>query len=134
VKLSGWENRLIRYLRTIATASFRPGELDCALFFANCVREITGDDIAAKYRGKYRSLEKGYAALRKDGFDSHVDYVASLFERIPVSMAQRGDGVVLLDADGNEALGIVQGENVYILGMNGLGLCKLEKAVKAFRI
>ncbi len=135
MKKIGWEKRLVTYLHSVRNASHAPGELDCALFFGDAVRAMTGDDTVNSWRGKYKTLERGKAMLRKKGFADHVAYVDSIFpQHDSVLFAQRGDGAVVEDADGNVALGIVQGEYVYVMTLTGLGLVKLTDAKKAYKI
>jgi hypothetical protein len=135
MKLKGWEGRLTTYLSEVAAKPFRPATLDCGLFFADAVQAMTGEDIAKPFRGKYRTIEGGIKIAQKLGFDNHVEYVASLFEELPSKlMAQRGDGVEILDVDGSPALGIVQGAGVYVMGLDGLTIHPLSSAVRAFRI
>lgn len=131
-KKPGWEGRLIAYLARVG--SFRPSETDCAMFFAGGVLATTGDDHAKKFRGKYRTIEAGKAMLNKAGFEDHVAYADSLFEQweSPL-MGQRGDGAVVETADG-VALGIIQGEYVYVMTLAGLGFVPLTMAKKAYVI
>lgn len=134
-KLQGWEGKLIEYLRSVGSQGFRPGQLDCGLFFGGAALAMTGEDIAAPLRGKYRTIEAAYALLSEMGFADHIEYVASLYEELPSPLlAQRGDCAVVTDTDGNPALGVVQGENVYVMTLQGLSLTKLETAIRAFRV
>lgn len=135
VKLPGWEARLISFVGSVARASFQPGVLDCALFFADGVQVMTGEDIAKPFRGKYKTLATGYRMLRKRGFNDHIEYVASIMPELPSPLsAQRGDCAVALDMDGAPALGIVQGEKVYFMTLNGLTLIPLTDTIRAFRV
>lgn len=128
-----WQRLLVEYLADCSTQSFRPGILDCGLFFAGAVKAMTGVDPAKPLRGKYRSIKGAKRVLNEMGFRNHIDYVASLFEeRSSILAAQRGDGAVVTDADGEQALGIVQGERIYVMGLNGIGLVPLTEAEKVF--
>lgn len=134
-KTGGWENRLISYLSRCSTTPFRPGKMDCALFFAGAAKAMTGDDIARGLRGKYRTIEGGQKIIQDRGFKDHVDYITSFYPARPsIMMAQRGDGVVITDMDGNEAIGVVQGEHVYVMGLSGLGTVPLIEAKRAFEV
>lgn len=134
MKKSGWENRLTAYIRLAADSPFRPGQLDCALFFAGAVKEIRGDDYVTEWKDKYKSIAKGKAMLQKMGFDDHIAYAESILETWPTPlMAQRGDGAVI-EVDGGDALGIVQGEYIYAMGLNGIVIVPLTEAKKAFKI
>lgn len=130
MKLPGWEGRLTAYLEGIARSPFKPGQLDCALFFDGAVEAMTGKSHAKGMRGKYRTLERGKAMLRKDGFADHIEYAASILETLPsVLFAQRGDGAVV-----GEALGVVQGDRIYVMRLDGLAIVPLDQASKAFRV
>lgn len=134
-KTRGWEKRLIAYLRECATQPFRPGRLDCGLFFGGAYEAMTGVVIDKPFRGKYRTIEGAMKIAAKLGFADHVEYVASLLdERDTVLHAQRGDGAVVTDMDGNPALGVVQGEMIYVMGLQGIGLVPLTTATRAFII
>lgn len=134
-KTIGWERRLVAYLHEAARRRFRPGTRDCYAMTLGAIEVITESKINDRYRGKYRSIKKGLALVRKDGFADHVEYIATLFpEHAGPLFAQRGDIAVALDEHGEPALGIVQGEHVYFMGPKGLGLAKLETAVKAFKV
>lgn len=134
-KTQGWENRLIEYLNVAARTGFRPGTFDCAMFFAGAVEAMTGIDFAEQYRGKYKTIDGGLDMLNDRGYLDHLTYVETLFEEWPSPIyAQRGDGAAILDERGHPALGIVQGEKIYAMGLTGLGLRPLSDAVKAFKI
>lgn len=134
-KTNGWENRLVEYLSDCASSPFRPGKLDCGLFFSGAVEVMTGEVIDKKLRGKYRSLKKAYEILNGMGFENHVEYVASLYSERPCILhAVRGDGAEVVDMDGNAALGVVQGEHIYVIGLNGLGTVPLTDAKRIFAV
>lgn len=132
-KLPGWENRLIAYLRQCGDAPFRPGKLDCAKFASGACKAMTGEDILCDIN--YRTIESGLKQLQKMGYADHIEYFALHYpERASILMAQRGDLVAIEDDGGNLALGVVQGEMVYVMGLTGLGLLPLTKAKKAFAV
>lgn len=134
-KTRGWEKRLITYLSECSRTPFRPGSLDCALFFARGVQAETGVDISAEYFGQYRSIREGYAQLRAKGFTDHVNWVEMHYpEWDSPLMGQRGDGAVVEDMNGAPALGIIQGASIYVMGLHGIGLVPLTAAKRAFHI
>ena len=128
----GWMGRLVVYLSRVHSMPFRPGRMDCALFVAGAVEAMTGEDHARGWRG-YRSLAEGRKRIAERGHEDHVALAASLLPEVPVLMAQRGDVAVVPESDGF-ALGIVQGESVYVMTPRGLGLVPLTRAVRAFRV
>lgn len=132
-KQRGWENRLIAYIGGCAKSPFRPGRLDCSLFAGGAVKAMTGEDYTKDFRGKYKKIETGQKLLKSKGFNDHIEYVASIFEEHPSPLfARRGDIAVVTDMNGFPALGIVQGENIYVMELNGIGLRPLTEAKRAF--
>lgn len=132
-KTEGWQARLTAYLAASSTTPFRPGRLDCATFAAGAVEAMTGVDLAADWRGKYRTLEAGRARLAKAGYADQVALVASLLPEVHPAMAHAGD-VAVVDEDGAPALGIVQGEMIYVVTPQGFGLVPRSRMVRAFSV
>ena len=89
---------------------------------------------AAAWRGKYKTIKGGIAALRRKGHPDHVGYVAHICEEIAPAFAHRGDIGVVEGANGFGALGIVQGEGVYVLTENGMTIVSRLKLLRAFRV
>lgn len=129
-----WQARLGAYLADVAGRPFRAGRLDCALFAAGAVEAMTGQDHAALWRGKYKSLKAGNALLQEQGWADHVAVVASLFPETPTAYAQTGDIAVLPADRRGAALGIVQGAGVYALSPAGLSIVSRLHAQRAFTV
>jgi hypothetical protein len=128
-----WEVRLVDYVVPLMGAGFAWGRLDCALFAAGAVQAMTGEDLAKGWRG-YRTLAGGMRKLSEAGFEDHVALAASLLEEVPPSLAFRGD-VAVVQGDPGLALGIVQGEAVYVMRPSGgIGLVPILSALRAFRV
>ena len=109
-----WEQRLSDYLASVASRPFKWGEHDCALHIANAVAAITGDDIAADFRGKY-STELGSArALKRFGAGTLEATIDTLLDPIEPAFAQRGD-VVMRDG----MLGVCVGATAAFVGEEG---------------
>ena len=128
-----WRADLLAYLSESARADFRVGKNDCALFAAGAIKTITGEDLARGWRGKYRSLKKGKALLKKQGFNDLAELAAHHFEEIPPLMAQVGD-VAIVEGDDDLALGIVQGASVWVRMPSGIGSVSLTEVKRAFRV
>ena len=129
-----WQARLTAWLAEAARTPFRDGVHDCALFAAGGVAAMTGTDPAARFRGRYTTLRGGLRVLRHEGLaGNHIDLTARLFEAIPPAFARPGDLAAVTGDDG-PALGIVQGEMIYVLRRDGLGLVPLLSASTAFRV
>lgn len=132
LRLDDWQARLIDYVGQQTREPFAYGRNDCALFTAGAVKAMTGQDPAVGLRG-YRSLKAGEKKLSEKGFADHVAVAASMFEEVPPAMAQVGD-IAVVPGDDGLALGIVQGEAVYLLRRDGVGLVSILSAVRAFRV
>ncbi len=128
-----WRPALRDYVEDVARKPFRYGSHDCALFTAGAVKAMTGVDYARGWRSQYRSLAKGRKLLAEKGHKDHVALVASLYPEIPVLRAQVGD-IAVLDGDGGDALGVVQGALVWAADPNGLRSVPLIQAKRAFRV
>lgn len=109
--------------------AFSPGEWDCALFAAEWVKVSTGQDLAQKFRGKYKTMPEGFKLIAKDGYESHIDIASRVFPEVHPAFAQVGDLAVIQDA-----LGVVAGEHVFFLRENGFGVMLLEQAERAFEV
>lgn len=132
-RLPDWQARLVTYLHAARLRPFAYGRHDCSLFAADCVSAMTGQDMAVPWRGRYTTLRGGIRVLRRAGYRDHVALTASLFPEIPPLSAQPGD-LAVVPTDEGPALGVVQGEAVYLLGPTGLGLVSLLLAQRAFRV
>lgn len=132
-----WRADMHKVIDNVTRKEFVPGEHDCALFVADVVKAITGEDHAKGLRGKYKTLARGLAALKKKGFENHVEYAASLFPEVHPSMAGVGDIVVFKTENAEEAgcaLGIVIGERSMVLRPEGMGTIETLKAIRAFKV
>ena len=126
----GWQGRLHQYIEARRGQAFRPGRNDCACFAAGAVAAMTGTDLSVGWR--YGSLAGGRRLLKQAGFADHVALAAQSFET--TTMPGPGDLAVLPAPDGSDALGIVQGEAVYVVAPDGLGIAPLAAARLFFRV
>lgn len=133
-RLPDWRLRLQHYLGRVVREPLQFGRHDCALFAADAVREMTGEDHASPYRGRYTTLRGGLRILRRAGFADHVDLARAHLQAVPVAQATPGD-LAAFDTAQGRALGVVQGAAVYVLRPEGgLGLVALTDAGEAFRV
>lgn len=139
-RFEDWTVRLDAYLAWIGEESFSYGTHDCALFVCNVVRELTGTDLAKKYRRKYHTKAGAYAALKKfagGGLEAIAVKIATEhdMQEVPVRMAQRGD-IVLLEATEGPTLAVVclDGTHVTAPGPTGLVRWPVEKGRRAWRV
>lgn len=133
MRLTDWQPRLTAYLAMSARAAFKEGAHDCALFAAGAVQAMTGVDYAAAYRDRYTTTRGGMRILRRDGFSDHVALAAAHLAEKPVARALPGDLAVIDTPDG-PALGVVQGEGIFVLSQSGMALVPLLAACKVFEV
>ncbi|QPC87422.1 hypothetical protein GA830_12215 [Mesorhizobium sp. NBSH29] len=136
MRYSFWRSALADYVDDVKAQPFAWGTFDCALFAAGAVNVMTGADIGADHRGKYKTLAGGLKRLKAAGFANHADYAASLFEEIHPSHAQVGDIAAIKATDaGLYALGVVQGPRIlFVRQEGGLGSVDLLTAERAFKV
>lgn len=131
MRFPDWQTRLTEYLALVSRRQFTEGEHDCARFAAGAVEAMTGDNHGKAY--PHKTIKGALTALKEAGFDSHIDYAASLFRSVPVAMAQPGDLAVVV-GDLGPALGVVQGSMIYVVTKSGLGLVPLTSAQRTFEV
>lgn len=131
MRQKGWQGRLVAYLDTAGRRPFAEGQHDCALFAAGAVQAMTGIDYAADYRGRYSTTRGGLRVLRRDGFADHVALAAAHFPETGTPVP--GDLAAVPSEEG-PALGVVQGEHVYLLAPGGMSLAPIAAASRFFRV
>jgi hypothetical protein len=119
---STWEADLSAYLIGMADARFAYGQIDCALFAAGAVEAMTGEDPAARFRGKYKTMRGSLSALSKLGSGTLEATLDAMFSEKPVPFAGRGD---LVFHDGS--VGVVVGGDALFLAQDG-GLTRVPRA------
>lgn len=140
-----WDLRLINYIERNTARPFVWGEFDCALFACDCVREMTGADLASEFRGQYKSA-RGALRLIKP-FESLMGLANAIalrhdLEKVPWSFARRGDVVILqapwLDcpavAGPYGALGIMSARTAFAPSLEGLVQVPANEILGAWRI
>lgn len=112
-----WQKRLAQVLQAASERPFSWGEHDCCLFVADCVFAVCGIDPLADYRGQYNSALSARKALLR-GHGSIVGIFDSVFERVPVKLAQRGDVVVFSTEQGLTA-GVMWNGQIWFTAEHG---------------
>jgi hypothetical protein len=125
-RLPDWEARLSAYLAPLMDgAAFVWGKTDCALVTADAVLAMTGEDIAAPFRGKYSTAAGSARALKRYGAGDLKATFDTLLPPKPIGYARRGDVVM---SDG--AVGICIGGTALFIGeRDGVdGLYRVDRA------
>lgn len=134
-RFEDWPSRLSAAVEAARTTPFVWGVSDCCLFAADCVLAMTDVDLAAEYRGRYRSKRGAYATLKRR-FGGGVEAAArhALDAPLPSAlMAQRGD-VVLVDTAEGPALGVCLGRHCGCRGRTETVFVPLANARLAWRV
>ncbi|ARZ01305.1 hypothetical protein NE897_06670 [Yersinia ruckeri] len=85
-----WQQRLAQTLQVASERPFLWGQHDCCLFAADCAIAVCGVDPLADYRGQYDSALSARKVLLR-GHGSLAAIFDSVFDRVPIKLAQRGD-------------------------------------------
>lgn len=135
-----WRPRMEENLQRVKSTPFEWGVHDCALFAASHVNVISADpehrNLDEVFKGKYSTALGSIKALKQQGYDSLRDLLKSKFEEIHPVFAGRGDLVIALDEEGNQAIGICLGEHCGFLRPEGYGyLIRTSQMIKwAYRV
>ncbi|MBL0374040.1 hypothetical protein JJB09_18625 [Rhizobium sp. KVB221] len=125
-----WHPRLLDYVHAQERTPFNWGQSDCLLFVAGAIEAMTGEDVAAPYRGKYSSFEEARALLGK----STLSFVRSqLREREHQTRAMGGD-IGAKKEGGDWTYGVFVGPYLYVKTADGVGILPRSEAQKAFEV
>lgn len=128
-----WRQQLIDHLGSVGQVRFKLGEHDCATFTFGAVHAMTGWHPDPSMFS-YTSVEDGYRMLRELGFDDMASYLDAHFERFSAPVFAGPGDVCTVETPDGTAFGIAQGEMIYVVGANGLGLYPLSAAIAAWRV
>jgi hypothetical protein len=121
IRVAHWERVLAEQIQAAQKREYQWGVFDCCLFAADVVQAITGVDLAAEFRGKYKTAAGATRELKKYAGTSKLSDTLGIImtkhgcKMIRPGWAGRGDVVVILDdlRDGSfgEVCGICVGAN-----------------------
>lgn len=136
VRRRDWRSRLETAIDDIMHTPFAWGAHDCGPGLAGrVVLAMTDVDLSAHYAGDYHDAASAARHLRRLGFASLGQLVASMLPPIPPSMAQLGDiAAIAVDGPIGHALGVVNGERILILTVTGVGTVDLLDAQTCYRV
>lgn len=95
-----WAVSLNKYIKECRNRPFEWGIFDCCIFTADCCNILCSVDPAEKYRGKYKT-ELGAVRQLKKNHGSIAECLDFYFDRIDLSLVQRGDVCVFDNEQGN---------------------------------
>ncbi|MER9170908.1 hypothetical protein NKI12_26855 [Mesorhizobium australicum] len=107
-RLKDWDKRLARLVSSIKDEPGVWGETDCLLTAAAAIEAVTGQDIMAPWRGRYKTELGAAKLMRKEGCETVEDVLGKFFglPEIGRLSALRGD-VGVVDRDGVLCAGFV---------------------------
>src|SRR5438309_482850 len=105
-RLWNWQSALDALLVQHAAERFKYGSWDCCLFACDAIFAMTGTDPAGAFRGRYHTRAQARQLIHP--FAERIAAIARQNDmpEVPVSMAQRGD-LVMLQGECGLSLGIV---------------------------
>ena len=129
----GWELRLAAAVEGARGRPFVWGQHDCALWAFDLRRDLTsGDDVAALWRGRYRTGRGAVRVMRRLGWLSLETAGRDLLGEplLSLHLARRGDLVL---ANSSLGFGICLGARAAGIAPSGLVLVPLSACALAWR-
>lgn len=117
-RLNDWQLRFEAFIASRLGAPFAWGSNDCAVFAADCVQAITGQDPAPAGLRAHSTEKQALRALKRHGGVAGIA-TAVLGQPVPVSQANVGD-VVLCKAGRRDMLAICNGSTAFAPSARGL--------------
>lgn len=135
-RIKSWRSALHEAIEQHRRKAFAfDSQSDCAMFAADCVLAMTGEDLAADFRGRYSTQTGAIRALKGAGFGGLADLVASRLDDVQPIRARVGDVAFIPDESPfGGALGIVIGENIAVCHPAGIGSVPRTLMTRAFRV
>lgn len=112
---------------------FQYGVSDCFILMMDAARALTGEDPYAGER-TYKTENGAMLRLKKRGFASVEDAIAAVYERVPHSLAKRGDLAICLGEDDPIVGGVIMGSDVWGKGEQGLVRVKLSSEMRCYSV
>ena len=134
MRRSDWQNRLADAIEAAREMPFSWGTHDCATWAFDIRRDLTGgEDIAALWRGRYRTAIGAQRVMKRLGWDSLEAAGRDLLGTPLPSVLQAGRGDLVLGGI-NPAFGICVGAKVAFVAPDGLVFISLSDCLLAWRV
>ncbi|WP_440410609.1 DUF6950 family protein [Neorhizobium petrolearium] len=135
-RLPDWRRRYEAAIDEIKARPFKWYDHDCGRGLAvRLVLALTGVDLGAHYPDRYDDALGAARVLRAYGFQSLGEMVATLLPVIHPSRAEIGDiAAIVVDSPVGHALGVVNGERIFVLTETGIGTVDLLDAAMCFKV
>lgn len=136
-RLEGWEGRLQALLEDAEARPYDLGRHDCFRLACRVVEALVGVDRWPEFAG-YTTEREALALLARHGgsFEAAFDwFFAPLGEgRVSWRLARRGDLAAFQDEAGQKHLGVCTGQQLAVLGPDGLKRWPMRAALCAWRV
>ena len=135
-RLPDWRVRLDDMINDVRRTPYLIGTFDCGPSFAGrAVEAVAGVNVLGHYAGRYATEEEALMLVVEDGPEL-PDLVAKLLpEYAHASEAKVGDiAAIPIGGPFGWALGVVNGERIFVLRGDGIGTIGLLAAKRAFRV
>lgn len=127
-RLPDWEKRWHAFIEAWRARPYLYGESDCMMFVADGILAVTGEDLAAPWRGCYATEDEANAILADHG--GVIALVSSVLgDPFPIGHARRADVVM-----GPVAPGFCLGTHAAFMGEDGLSFRPLHQCRLTWRI
>lgn len=131
-RLHDWQIRFEAFIASRQSVPFVWGANDCALFAADAVCAITGQDPAPPGLRAHRTEKQALRALERHG-GLHSIATAALGQPVAASQASVGD-IVLVKVGKRDALAVCNGQTAFGPSAHGLVAVGMETASLAWRV
>lgn len=132
MKLQGFAEKLAQFTTSRRLMPYAWGTNDCVTFAADAVQAVTGTDPIPELRGAWDDESGAMAVLEAQG--GLVAAMDARFPRREVNFAQRGDLVLIKDANGQPSLGVCVGRDAVAPGVDEMLLTPIGKARIAWEV
>lgn len=126
-----WQARFSALVQANLQTPFAWGTHDCCLWAAAAVHAVSGQDLAATWRGTYSTAIEAARLLESLGGLAAVGALAG--SACPPLLAANGD-VGLLEHEGRQHLGVCVGPVWLVVAAKGLAALPLEAATQAWKV
>lgn len=142
-RVPDWRSRMHAFIAEVGATPFDWKSFECGVAWAGRhVELMTGADVAAPFRGRFKDEVSALRMIRKAGFADLGELVSSLLEehlgedgKPASSRARTGDvaGIATSSKVGM-SLGIVSGSRILTVGLRGYETVDLLKADRAWKV
>ncbi len=136
IRLPDWRGRFEAVFDDIMTKPFAWQTHDCGPGLAGrTVYALTGVDLSAQYAADYHDLASAVRLIRSLGFKTLGELAGSMLPQVHPSQARLGDiAAIEVRSPLGHALGVVNGERIYVLTETGVGTRDLLDAAMCFKV